>query len=139
MLIRPHDYPLTKVYLDHAAMEHHHFHAHNRPNIAIPYNLVFSVKTHDVIPHESTIPTYIRYYPAVLSKFACYASRKLLKNYPFCVPGSFMERQEAVDIFCAKWVILRSSVYSLTIAREKGSNRDAQSQTANMKKSSSQD
>ena len=41
-----------------------------------------------------------------------------------------MERQEVVDIFHAKWVILRSIVYSLAIAREKGGNRDAQSQTA---------
>ena len=40
--IRPHDYPLTKVYLDRAAMEHHHFLAHDRPYIAIPYNLVYS-------------------------------------------------------------------------------------------------
>ena len=48
--IRPHDYPLTKVYLDHAAMEHHHFLAHDHPNIAIPYNLVFSVETRDIIP-----------------------------------------------------------------------------------------
>ena len=46
-----------------------------------------------------------------------------------------MERQEVVGIFHAKRVILMSSVYSLTIAREKGGNRDAQSQTANMKKS----
>ena len=43
-----------------------------------------------------------------------------------------MERQEVVGIFHAKRVILRSSVYSLAIAREKGSNRDAaQSQNAN--------
>ena len=55
----------------------------------------------------------------------------------FCVPGSFMEQQEVVGIFRAKRVILRSSVYSLAIGREKGGNRDAQSQTANMKKSSS--
>ena len=41
-----------------------------------------------------------------------------------------MERQEVVGIFHAKRVILRSSVYSLAIAREKGGNRDAQSQTA---------
>ena len=41
-----------------------------------------------------------------------------------------MERQEVVDIFHAKWVILRSSVYSLAITWEKGGNRDAQSQTA---------
>ena len=41
-----------------------------------------------------------------------------------------MERREVVGIFHAKRVILRMSVYSLTIAREKGGNRDAQSQTA---------
>ena len=40
-----------------------------------------------------------------------------------------MERREVVGILHAKWVILRSSVYSLAIAREKGGNRDAQSQT----------
>ena len=45
-----------------------------------------------------------------------------------------MERQEVVDIFHAKQVILRSSVYSLAIAREKGGNRDAQSQTTKYKK-----
>ena len=44
-----------------------------------------------------------------------------------------MERQEVVGIFHAKRVILRSSVYSLAITREKGGNRDAQSQTANRK------
>ena len=44
-----------------------------------------------------------------------------------------MERQEVVGIFHAKQVILRSSVYSLAIAREKGGNRDAQSQTAKRK------
>ena len=45
-----------------------------------------------------------------------------------------MEQQEVVGIFHAKWIILRSSVYSLAIAREKGGNRDAQSQTANKKR-----
>ena len=44
-----------------------------------------------------------------------------------------MERQEVVGIFHAKRVSLRSSVYSLAIAREKGGNRDAQSPTANWK------
>ena len=39
-----------------------------------------------------------------------------------------------VGIFHAKSVSLRSSVYSLAITREKGGNRDAQSQTANRKK-----
>ena len=46
-----------------------------------------------------------------------------------------MEQQEVVGIFHAKRVILRSSVYSFAIAREKGGYRDAQSQTVNMKKS----
>ena len=46
-----------------------------------------------------------------------------------------MEWQEVVGIFHAKRVILRSSVYSLAMAREKGGIRDAQYQTANMKKS----
>ena len=45
-----------------------------------------------------------------------------------------MEQQEVVGIFHAKRVILRSSVYSLAIAREKGGNRDAQSQTTNTKR-----
>ncbi len=40
-----------------------------------------------------------------------------------------MERQEVVGIFHAKRVILRLSVYSLAIAREKGGKRDSQSQT----------
>ena len=44
-----------------------------------------------------------------------------------------MEPQEVVGIFHAKWVILRSSVYSLAIAREKGGNRDTQSQTTKRK------
>ena len=46
-----------------------------------------------------------------------------------------MERQEVVGIFHAKRVILRSSVYSLAVAREKGGNRDAQYQTAKYEKS----
>ena len=44
-----------------------------------------------------------------------------------------MERQEVVGIFHAKRVILRSSVYSLAIAREKGGNRDSQSRTQKCK------
>ena len=43
-----------------------------------------------------------------------------------------MERQEVVDIFHAKRVILRSSVYSLAIARENGRNRDSQPRTQKM-------
>ena len=44
-----------------------------------------------------------------------------------------MERHEVVGIFHAKRAILGMRVYSLTIAREKGGNRDAQSQTAKIK------
>ena len=47
---RLHGYPLPKVYLDHAAMDHHQFTDIDSPNIPIPYNLVFSVRTRDVIP-----------------------------------------------------------------------------------------
>ena len=45
-----HDYSLPKFYLDHAAMQHHQFIASDYPNIPIPYNLVFSENTRDIIP-----------------------------------------------------------------------------------------
>ena len=48
--IRPHDFHLTKVYLDRAAMDHHLFIDIESPHIPILYNPVFSVRTHDVIP-----------------------------------------------------------------------------------------
>jgi len=48
--IRHHDYPLTKVYLDRTAMDHHHFTDKESPNILIPYKLVFIIETRDVIP-----------------------------------------------------------------------------------------
>ena len=48
--IHHHDYPLTKVYLDYTPMEHHHFIAKYYPDIPIPYNLVFSIETRDIIP-----------------------------------------------------------------------------------------
>ena len=85
-----------------------------------------------IFPHVSTIPTYMRYSFADLSEFVC-AISNFKNKFPFCVPGSCMERLEVVSIFHAKRVILRSSVYSVTIAREKGGNRDAQPQTANRK------
>ena len=44
-----------------------------------------------------------------------------------------MEQQEVVDIFRAKRVILKSSVYSLAIARKMGGNRDSQSRTKKYK------
>ena len=45
-----HDHRLPKVYLDRAAMEDHQFIATDYPDIDIHYNLVFSVRTRDVIP-----------------------------------------------------------------------------------------
>ena len=60
----------------------------------------------------------MRYYPVVPSKFAC-ATSKTSNEHLFCVPGPLMERQGAVSIFHAKRVILKMSVYSLVIARER--------------------
>ena len=48
--IRQHDHTFPKAYLDRAAMEDHQFIAADYPNIDMPYNLVFSEKTHDIIP-----------------------------------------------------------------------------------------
>ena len=49
-------------------------------------------------------------------------------EFPFCVPVPLMKQQGVVNIFHARCVILKMSVYSLVIAREYGKgNRDAQS------------
>ena len=80
-----------------------------------------------VLPHESTIPTYMRYSFVVLSKFVCAISNfqnKLL----FCVFVLLAERWGVANIFHARCVILMMSVYSLVIAREYGKGiRDSQS------------
>src|SRR5215216_2671948 len=80
-----------------------------------------------VLPHESTISTYMRYFCAVLSKFVCAVSNFKI-NFSFvcsyCSRGS-----EGWPIFSMlRCVILMMSVYSLVIAREQGKGiRDAQS------------
>src|SRR3990170_7598298 len=79
------------------------------------------------LPYESTIPTYMRYFRAVLSKFVC-AISNFQNEFPFCVLVPFMKRQGVANIFHARCVILKMSVYSLVIAREYDGNRDAQSQ-----------
>ena len=79
-----------------------------------------------VLPYESTIPTYMRYFRAVLSKFVC-AISNFQNKFPFCVLVPLMKRQGVANIFHARCVILKMSVYSLIIAREYGGNRDAQS------------
>ena len=72
-----------------------------------------------VLPHESTISTYMRYSFTVLRKCACAISNfqnKLL----FCVFVSLAERWRVANIFHARCVILKMSVYSLVIAQEYG-------------------
>ena len=79
------------------------------------------------LPHESTIPTYMWYSFAVLSKSVC-AISNLQNKFPFCVLVPLMERQGVANIFHARCVILRMGVYSLVIAREYGKgNRDVRS------------
>ena len=75
-----------------------------------------------VLPHESTIPTYMRCFHAVLSKFVC-AISNFQNEFPFCVPVPLMKRQGVANIFHAGCVILKMSVHSLVIAREYGGNR----------------
>ena len=70
-----------------------------------------------VLPHESTISTYMRYSFAVLRKFAC-AISNFQNKFLFCVLVPLTRQWGVVDIFHARCVILTMSVYSLVIARE---------------------
>ena len=79
-----------------------------------------------VVPNESTMPTYMLYLLAILSKFVC-ANSKFQNKFLFCVPVPLMKQQGVANIFHARCVILNMSVYSLVIAREYGGNRDSQS------------
>lgn len=68
-----------------------------------------------LLPHESTISTYMRYSFVVQSKFACAISNfqnKLLH----CEFVSLAERWAVANIFHVRCVILTMSVYSLVIA-----------------------
>ena len=68
----------------------------------------------------------MRYLGAVLRKFVCAIS--IFQNkFPFCVLVPLMERQGVANIFHARRIILKMSVYSLVIAGEYGDNRGAQS------------
>ena len=87
--------------------------------------LVHPKSLNPILPYEYTIPTYMRYFHAVLSKFVCAIS--IFQNvFPFCMLIPLMKQQGVTNIFHARCVILKMSVYSLVIAREYG-NRDAQS------------
>src|SRR3989337_2086233 len=83
------------------------------------YCLCIQLLKTQVVPNESTIPTYMRYFLAVPSKFAC-ANSNFQNHFPFCVPVPLMRRKGVANIFHARWVILTMSVYSLVIARESG-------------------
>ena len=68
-----------------------------------------------VLPYESTIATYMRYIRVVLSKFVC-AIYNFQNEFPFCVLAPLMKRQGVANIFHARCVILKMSVYSPVIA-----------------------
>src|SRR3989337_3619014 len=90
------------------------------------YCLCIQLLKTQVVPNESTIPTYMQYFHVVPSKFAC-ANSYFQNNFLFCVPVPLMKRQGVANIFHVRCVILKMSVYSLVIAREYGGNGDAQS------------
>ena len=80
-----------------------------------------------VLPHESTISTYMRYFFAILSKFVCAISNFQNKFLFVGLYRSWNGRGWLI-YFHARYVILTMSVYSLVIAREYGKGiRDAQS------------
>ena len=88
------------------------------------YWLCVQILKPKVVLDESTISTYMRYYPTVPSKLACATSKHSNKNL-FCVPVPLMKRQGAVSIFHARWVILMTSVYSLVIHEKVAGKWDA--------------
>ena len=71
-----------------------------------------------VLPYESTIPTYMRYFHVVLSKLVCVVSN-FQNDFPFCVLVPLMKRQGVDNIFHARCVIPTMSVYSLVTAQSK--------------------
>ena len=69
----------------------------------------------------------MRYFHAIPSKFVCVNST-FENEFPFCVLVPLTKRQRVANIFHARCVILKMSVYSLVIAWEYGKGiRDAQS------------
>src|SRR6266566_2091587 len=83
------------------------------------YSLCIQLLKPKVVPNESTIPTYMRYFHAVPSKIVC-SNSNFQNEFPFCVPVPLMKRQGVANIFHARYVILKMSVYSPVIARECG-------------------
>ena len=76
--------------------------------------------------YESTIPTYMLYFCAVL--IVCvFANSNFYKEFPFLCPYHSWSDSGWPIFFHARFVILKMSVYSLVIAQECGGNRDTQS------------
>ena len=81
-----------------------------------------------LLPYESTIPTYMRYSFAILSKFVC-AISNFQNNFFFVCSYHSWNGRGWLIYFHARCVILKMSVYSLVIAREYDKGiRDAQFQ-----------
>ena len=68
--------------------------------------LVHPKSLNPVLPYESTIPTYMWYFRAVLSKFVC-ANSNFQNELPFCVPVPLMKRERWPIFFHARCVIPR--------------------------------
>ena len=78
-----------------------------------------------VVPYESTIPTYMRYLPAVPSKFVC-AKLQTLKEILFCMLEQLMF-QLGLPISSMLGMLFSRGVDYTPHSRERAGNRDAQS------------
>src|SRR3989337_216985 len=79
------------------------------------YCLCIQLHKPKVVPNESTIPTYMRYFHAVPSKFAC-ANSNFQNNFSVLCARTAHEAAGVAEIFHAMCVILTMSVYLLVIA-----------------------
>ena len=70
-----------------------------------------------VIPYESTIPTYMRYLPAVPSKFVC-AKLQTFKWNSILYARIAHVSTRVVNIFHARWVILMMSGHRSSFTRK---------------------
>src|SRR6266511_5792019 len=73
------------------------------------YCLCIQLLKPKVVPNESTIPTNMRYFHAVPSKFIC-ANSNFQNEFPFCVSVPLMRRQGVANILHARYFILKMSV-----------------------------
>ena len=76
-----------------------------------------------VVPYESTIPTYMRYLPAVPSKFVC-AKLQTSNEIMFCMLEQLM-LQLGLPISSMLGGLFSRGVDSFPHSRERAGNRDA--------------